>query len=53
MILAIILLFTALTIATTMLISAIIGGISFIVAFSDVIVFGLIVFLLIKILRKR
>lgn len=53
MILTTIVLLMIIAIVATMLISAIVGGISFIVAFSDVIIFGLIVFLIIKLLMKK
>lgn len=53
MILFTILLGTLIVFAIAALISAIIGGISLAVAFGDIIVFGLIVWLVIKIFRKK
>lgn len=53
MLFATILLFMIFVIAVTILIAAIMGGISFIVAFGDVIVFGLIIFLIVRALNKK
>lgn len=53
MILFTILLVTFIVFAIAALISAIIGGISLAVAFGDIIVFGLIVWLIVKIFRKK
>lgn len=53
MILFTILLSTVIAIAVITLISAIIAGLGFAAVFGDVIVFGLIVWLIIKIFRKK
>lgn len=53
MILFTILLVTFIVFAIAALISAIIGGISIAVAFGDIIVFGLIVWMVVKILKRK
>lgn len=53
MILFTILLAMIIIFAIAALISAIIGGISLAVAFGDIIVFGLIVWLIVKVFRKK
>lgn len=53
MILSTILLFTLIAIIVVALVSAIIGGISFAVVFGDVIVFAFVLWLIIKIFRRK
>lgn len=53
MILTTIFLITVIAVAITMLITAIIGGLSFAVAFGDVIVFGLVVYLIVRYCQKK
>lgn len=53
MILFTILLATIIAAAVVGLICAVVGGVSFIVAFGDVFVFGLIIYLIVKIINRK
>ena len=54
MILTIIFLIACVVMATVTVVSAIIGGFSFVVIFGDIIVFGLVIYWIVKkILKKR
>lgn len=53
MILFTILLATIIAAAVVGLICAIIGGVSFIAAFGDIIVFGLIIYMIVKIINQK
>lgn len=53
MVLATILMFVLFIMAVTALVAAIMSGISFVVVFGDVIVFGLIIFLIVKACSKK
>ena len=52
MILTIIVLFTVLAAVAAALVSAIVGGLGFIVVFGDVLVFALVVYLIVKAFKK-
>ena len=53
MILTIIFLIAFVVMATATVVSAIIGGFSFVVIFGDIIVFGLVVYLIVKKILKK
>ena len=53
MILTIIFLIAFVVMATATVVSAIIGGFSFVVIFGDIIVFGLIIYLIVKKILKK
>lgn len=53
MIIFTILLATIIAAAVVGLVCTIVGGVSFIVAFGDIFVFGLIVWLIVKIIRRK
>lgn len=52
MIMTIIVLFMVLVLTAVMLVSAIIGGVSFIMVFGDALVFALVVYLIVKAFKK-